>query len=152
MRLSSQKAFLLLAATIACHDSTTGPSTIDAAFALQAINGRPLPTYIAATPGNTATVLSASLALDDAGKAIMTEHRQDVFQGDVNLTTTFKYTIHGNKIDITLLEPCPANANCISGFTGTISSEGLELLINPSSQFPVIYEYRLTASQVFRTQ
>ena len=74
MRLSCQKVSLLLfASIIACHDPT-GPSTISAHFVLQSINGRPLPTYLAATPGPTTTIISSDLTLDKAGNGPYTQH------------------------------------------------------------------------------
>ena len=101
MRLSRQKVFLLLLVSgIACSDST-GPETVSAFFTLQTIDGRALPTYIAATPGPTSTIISSSLNLDKTGKAAVIEHRDETFRGDVTDTTTYEYRLHGAQIEIT---------------------------------------------------
>jgi hypothetical protein len=95
MRLSCQKvSLLILASAIACSEPA-GPRTVSAQFELQAINGRPLPTYLAPTPGPTATILSSTLVLEKTGKGVMTEHRDDMFQGETTSTYTFDYRING---------------------------------------------------------
>ena len=144
MRLSRQKALLLaLVSSIACH-STTDPATVSAFFVLKTINGRPLPTYLAATPGPTATIIYSALTLDNAGKAVMTEHRQDLLQGDATYTNTFDYRIQGDQIEIGSFEPCPINANCVANRIGTISRGHLSLVINPAFiDGKIVYEYQL---------
>jgi hypothetical protein len=147
MRLSCQKAFIfVLVATIGCGD-TTAPIKVPAQFDLVNINGRQLPTYLAATPGLTATILWASLTLDRAGKAEMTEHRRVEGPGiltEATYTNTFDYRIHGDKIEIGSFEPCPINAICAPNMIGTISNSGLSLIINPTSiDFRVTYGYRI---------
>ena len=145
MRLSRQKAFLLLLVSgIACSDST-GPETVSAFFTLQTIDGRALPTYIAVTPGPNATIISSSLILDKTGKATVIEHRDETFRDDVTDTTTYAYSIHGNQIEITspivclaITTPCPSTLQ-----TGTISPFGLSLIINPTStDSHIVYTYR----------
>ncbi len=143
MRLSCQKVSLLVfASAIACHNAT-GPSTISAHFVLQSINGRPLPTYLAATPGPTATIISSSLTLDETGKAVIVEHRDDMFVGERTYTSTTSYTIRGLQIEI-FAEPCLAyvGANCAENRVGKILNDRLNLIINPSSDFQIVYEYR----------
>jgi hypothetical protein len=138
MNLSRPKIFLVvLVSTLACHN-TAGPPTLPAEFVLDNINGRPLPTYLAPTPGPTATIFSASLALDGSGRAVMTEHRQDMLQGDRSSTNTLDYRINGNTIELGCFHPTPANLLC-PAYGGTISSETLRLTIAPSQ--PIIYNY-----------
>lgn len=142
MQLPRQKALLLaLISSLACH-TATAPAGAAAHFELKAINGRPLPTYLAATPGSTATILSSSLFLTTAGKAVMIEHRQDTFQGEGTYTTTFDYRIHGTQIEIGSFKPCPINAICAANRIGTITPGGLSLVINPVSDGQIVYEYR----------
>ena len=140
MRLSRRKAFLLLlVSSIACSDST-GPQTVSAVFRLQTIDGRALPTYIAATPGPSVTVISSSLILDKAGSAVVIEHRNEMLRGDVTDTTTYGYTIHGNRIEMGMV--CLAITTCPLR-TGTISLFGLSLVINPTSpDSHIVYNYR----------
>jgi hypothetical protein len=139
MRLSRQKAFLLvLVASIACSDST-GPETVSAFFTLQTIDGRALPTYIAITPGPSATIISSSLILDKTGTATVIEHRNETFRGDVTDTTTYGYSIHGNQIEMgsfcLAITTCPVR-------TGTVSLLSLSLVINPTSpDYHIVYAY-----------
>jgi hypothetical protein len=141
MRLPCQKALLaLLIATIGCHEST-GPRTVSANFALLAINGRQLPTYLAQTPGPAATIYWSTLTLDQSGKAVMTERRVDTFSPEATYTTTFDYRIRGLRIEIGSFEPCPINANCAPNMTGLIIGSTVKLAINPGSDFPISYEY-----------
>jgi len=143
MRLPCQKALFLIISTIACHNST-GPRTIDAQYALQTINDRQLPTYLAPTPGPTATIFWSTLTLDKAGKAVMAEHRRvepPLTEG--TYTYTYDYRINGNLIEIGSFQPCPANANCAPNRVGTIFGSTLRLSINPGSQFHIVYEYRI---------
>jgi hypothetical protein len=143
MRLSRQKVFLLvLVSGIACSDGT-GPATVSAFFMLQTIDGRALPTYIAATPGPTTTIISSSLILDKTGKAVVIEHRNEMLRGDVTDTTTYEYQIQG--IQIVMSEPilCTSSSICPALRTGTISPLGLSLVINPNStDSHIVYQYR----------
>ena len=143
MNLSRPKVFLVvLVSTLACHNAA-GPPTLSAEFVLDNIDGRPLPTYLAPTPGPTAIIFSASLALDGSGKAVMTEHRQDMLQGDRWSTNTLDYRINDNRIELGCFHPTPANLLC-TAYGGTISSETLSLTIAPSQ--PVIYNYRVAST------
>jgi len=145
MRLSCQKISLLVfASAIACH-SSTGPGTISAHFVLQSINGRPLPTYLATTPGPSTTIFSSTLILDKAGNAVTTEHRDDMFVGERTYTSTTTYTIRGFQIEIRA-EPCLAYPNCVGDRVGMILNDRLNLIINPRSDFQIIYEYRASDS------
>ena len=141
MRLSCQKVSLLVVASaIACHNPT-GPGTIAAYFVLQSINGRPLPTYLATTPGPSTTIFSSTLTLDKAGNAVITEHRDDMFIGERTYTSTTSYIIRGVQIEIRA-EPCLAYPNCVGDRVGKILNGRLNLNINPKSEFQIIYEYR----------
>lgn len=145
MRLSCQRALLLLlVSAIACNDAT-GPVSLPAQFELVNINGRPLPTPLAFTPGLTATILSASLRLDDSGKAVMTENRT-LFDGTpATSTTTLDYRINGNDIEVGCFQGAPIT--CVSThFSGTISRTTLSLIIVAVSiDGSITYNYRLAA-------
>ncbi|GEM_PF-1294402 len=148
MQLSRRKAFLLVViAGIACH-STTGPETISAFFTLQTIDGRALPTYIAATPGPSATVISSILILDKTGKAVVIEHRNEMLRGDVTDTTTYEYRLHGTQLEMDQLIYCIAITTCPPIVrTGTIFPLGVSVVINPSStDSHIIYSYRRVAT------
>ena len=146
MRLSCQKAFLLLLlATIACRD-TTAPIKIPAQFDLVNINGRPVPTYFSPTPGNPPTILSASLSFYEAGRAVMTENREDVNSTETTTTANLVYRIKGNQLVLSCFLPpvidAPIDLLCVS-YTGTISAESLSLIIVPGAiDGIVVYNYR----------
>lgn len=143
MRLFCQKVSLLVfALIIACHEPT-GPTAISAHFVLQSIDGRSLPTYLAATPGPTATILSSSLTLDKTGKAVIAEHRDDMWIGERTYTNSTTYTIRGSKLEIHG-QACLAYPDCIGDRIGSIINDRLNLIINPESDFQIVYEYRLT--------
>ena len=143
MRLTCQKALVLaLAVTLGCHDSTA-PLILPAQFELANVSGRPLPTYFLSVPGFTVTVLSASLTLDDAGKAVMTEHLREYNGIEATTTSTFDYKIKDNRIEIGGFQPCPINANCIGIRVGTISGETLSLIMQEADNGPVVYNYRI---------
>jgi hypothetical protein len=148
MRLSCQKAFLvLLVSAIGCDDNT-GPLAFPAQFQLENINGRQLPTYFAPTPGPTKTILSASLFLDNAGQALMVEHRREFDGAESIVTNTSNYTIRGNQIEINSFEPCPINSIfCIGTVNGTISGQTLSLSIVEISPWGgIVYNYRIASS------
>jgi hypothetical protein len=144
MRLFRQPAFILLfAATIGCSD-TTAPVKIPTQFVLENINGRQLPTYLSATPGLTPTILWASLTLEEAGKAVMTEHRREFDGTETTITNNFDYKIHGNAFEVGFFGTCPPNANCFGTYKGTISAQALSLTIAALSiDGSIIYNYGL---------
>lgn len=144
MRLSRHKAFLLLlAATIACSD-TTAPIKVPAQFLLANINGRPVPTYFSPTPGNPPTILSASLSFYEAGKAVMTELREGVDGTQTTITTDLVYKFRGNQLALSCFQPpvigAPIDLLCVS-YTGSISGDNLSVTIVPGPG-AVIYNYR----------
>jgi len=139
MRLVCQKAFLLaLVVTLACHDGSTAPPVVVVGFALVNINGRPLPTFVSPIP-EAPSITSGSLVLYASGRAVMTEQKRDLVNGDFTVTTTLGYTIIGDKIAIFCLAPPPGAATCIAGYAGTISGLNLSLTIDPRQ--PLVYNY-----------
>jgi len=146
MRLSCQKVSLLLfASIIACHDPT-GPSTISAHFVLQSINGRPLPTYLAATPGPTTTIISSDLTLDKAGNAVIIEHRDEMFHGEQTSTYATNYEIRGFEIQLHPQVCLAIIPDCFEGRAGTVFNGRLNMTINHASDFHIVYEYRAAAN------
>jgi len=115
---------------------------MSAAFALNDIDGRPLPTYIAATPGLTPTILSGSLSLAESGEAEMTEHRTEWNGVDATYTVNYAYEIRNNEIIFSMLQPCPSNANCVAPPKGTISLGRIALEIGRLDNRPILYNYR----------
>jgi hypothetical protein len=145
MRLSCQKVpLLVLASIIACTDST-GPRTVSAHFVLQSIDGRALPTYLAATPGPSTTIVSSTLTLDLSGNAVFTEHRDDMNIGERTYTSATTYTVNGSQIEIAG-QACLTYPDCIGQRVGTIFNNRLNLTINPRMDFQIVYEYRAAAN------
>ena len=145
MRLSCKKVLLFLgvASTAACHDITA--PTVNAEFELKNVNGLPLPSILWATPQETTTVYWSSLYLNKEGKAILSEHRRNVYQGvatDATYTNTYDYRLNGNRIEIGFFRPCAANAICIGNYTGTIDGANLTLTVgHPTPTTDILYFY-----------
>jgi hypothetical protein len=140
MPLSCKGVFLvLLVSTLGCK-GVSEPATIAADFALDNINGRPLPTFVSPIP-ETPSIISATLHFDVSGRVVMTELQQDMIQGEVTVTNTLDYIISGNRVEIGCFRPIPANMLCAANFSGTISGDVLSLTIDPNQ--PVIYNYKI---------
>jgi len=142
MRLRCQKSLLLLALfTLACHDAT-GPQTVNARFELQNIDGRPLPTPPAFTPGMTPTILSSVITLDQSGTASFTEHRTEWNGVDAVYQWTYTYKIVGDRIAFEA-PPCPPNAICADPPTGRIFINRMTLEAGHINSTPILYNYFL---------
>lgn len=141
MRLFCQKALLVvLISSVGCHEATS-PVAVTTFYTLITIDGRALPTFLSPIP-EAPTVLSSSLTLDNAGKAVIVEHRQDMFKVDTTLRNTYDYTINGNEIVMGSSQACPPGGICAADFVGTISNGHLRLVINPASiNGQIVYDY-----------
>ena len=138
MHLSRRKAFFLLLVTAIGCSETTSPK-LPATFALVNINGRPLPTYFAATPGFTTEVLSAYVSLQPDGTAFWIETRRDAADVVTSISQTFHYSIVHGRIELSSFGTCVGD--CTGTYKGDVSKDALSLV------FPngfVIYNYRLT--------
>lgn len=152
MRLSCRKILLLLgvALTAACQDATAPSNTINAQFALKNVNGQSLPSLLWATPQETTTVYWSSLYLNKQGKAILSEHRRNVYQGvatDATYTNAYDYRLNGNQIEIGSFQPCAPNALCMGNFTGTLDGANLVLTVahlTPTTDIVYFYGPTLT--------
>jgi len=141
MRLTRLNAFVLLAVSLAACNDSTGPRTVSALFVLNDIDGRQLPTYIAATPGLTPTILSGTLSLAESGEAVMTEHRSEWNGVDATYTANYAYEIRGNQLTLLTLQPCPPNANCVAPPKGTIFLGRVALEVGRLDNQPILYNY-----------
>jgi hypothetical protein len=141
MRLTRWNAFVLLAVSLAACSDSTGPRTVSAEFVLTDIDGRPLPTYIAPTPGLTPTVVSGLLSLTESGEAVITEHRIEWNGAEVTYIAHYAYEIRDNQIQFLMLQPCPPNANCIAPPKGTITGGHLAVEIGRLDNQPILYNY-----------
>jgi hypothetical protein len=142
MRQSRQKAFLLLLVTAIGCSETTSPK-LPATFELVNVNGRPLPTYFAATPGLTSTVLSAYLTLQTDGSAFWFETRRNEAGVVTTITHDFDYTISDGRIEVGSFGPC---VDCTGTYKGDVSKDALSLVVAAFGAGSVIYNYRTTVN------
>jgi hypothetical protein len=144
MHLIGRNALILLAIPLAACSESTAPERLTAQFVLNDINGRALPTYQAATPGNTATILSGTLTLDNSGQATMVEQRRELDGTEITLTMNYAYEIKGTSIIFSMLEPCPIDASCMSPPTGTYSrlTGRVDVEIGRFGDEPIVYHYQ----------
>ncbi|MGH7651204.1 MAG: hypothetical protein ACREMS_05120 [Gemmatimonadaceae bacterium] len=133
---------VLLLSALACKE-TSGPSVVTATFALHDINGRVLPTFLAATPGFTTTIVSGSLTLDDSGRASIVEHRIEGNGTETDDTASYNYKISGNKIDFESSVICIAVDGCPAPPVATIVGGGLSVDRYPSGGAGIVYNYRI---------
>jgi len=145
MRLSRwTMIFVVLALPIACRDAT-GPERVSAFFALQSVDGQPLPTVLFSDLTRTRTVVSSNLVLDTQGHAMITESDREDAQGIVTeptLTLTLEYRLIGDHIEIGTFTQCSPNALCPRQATGTISN-GILTLNDPVQAMGKVYVYRI---------
>jgi hypothetical protein len=139
--------FSLACLVIACSDNT-GPKTLEAQFVLHDIGGRLLPTYPAATPGLTPTILDGTIALEPSGDATIVEHRTEWNGVDATYSTPYRYQIRGNVVEFSRLEPCPPAAICAAPPQGRLSLVSKGMSVNMGgTQFPIIYNYERAIPQ-----
>ena len=148
MRLFGQKAFVLvLALTMACHDTTAPPTQSARLYVLESVNRQPVPVNL----GGSRSVLWATLTLDVAGNAITVDHIKSVFQNNSSENTYSvrrEYRVRGDSIEIGSFKPCPPGALCIANTVGVIADSTVALTIgyNPYPTNPIVYLYRLIQS------
>jgi hypothetical protein len=146
MSLNRLRALVsVLCLAIACT-SPSEPGAFSARFELTDINGRSLPTYPAATPGLTPTILSSTIVFDQTGVARITEHRTEWNGADA--TSVFNYTYHvsDNEILFDFLDGCPADAICVATLRGTLFANRLSLQIGQLDSMVILYNYRRTVT------
>jgi hypothetical protein len=148
MAMPRQKVIVLglgltiVVATVGCRDGTA-PS-VPTQFLLHDISGHQLPTSVSAPPG--LTILSASLTLEDGGKAELVEQVQDPGGNATTLTNTVGYFVFNGQIAIKgFIEPCPIDALCPeTTYNGTVSDQTLSLLVAAFSiDGSIVYNYRI---------
>ena len=141
MRLSCQKALLLLIATIACDNSNGPPPFPPITYILDNIDGRPLPTFSSPIP-EAGTVVSGALLLGKSDDAIIIQRRLQ--KGiDVTDTTNYTYQIDGSTIAFDYNPPCPINALCAAPPKGTLVSSRIDL--NMAGSGGPLYSFRFYA-------
>ena len=144
--LRCQKALLLIAFTIVGCTSPSEPGSVSAHFELTDVDGHALPAVSApsvGTPGQT--LVSATLSLDQAGGAILSEDRIDPGGTHFTNTLSYTYTIKGTRI--TFEETCPDTAICAGPPTGMILDNGLHLqVVFPPGYWFQVYNFRVSAT------
>ena len=151
MRLFRSIAFLgASVGAIACKD-VTPPSNLPAFryFVLQSVNQNPVPTTIVAGLADTLEVLSATVTLDSAGRAVTTHHFNEFYRGypaqEYNQVWQLSYRMKGDSIEIGNFNPCPPNADCMGSLHGNLIDSTLTIAqwYNPYPTNPIIYSYHL---------
>lgn len=149
MRLSRQKALLLIGAlTTACHDTTAPPTGF---YRLESFNNQTLPAVINAGSGDTTTLFSGFLVLDGAANAMIATHSRQVHPSipprDATDTARYTYRVVGDSIAFDYSPPCPINALCVGPPYAKSTSTTLTLFYFsiPGTAKPT-YLYRLLGS------
>lgn len=149
MRLSCLKVLLPgLALTIACTESTA-PRITSGVFVLESVNGQGVPAIVIASQTDTSFMLSATLTLDGAGRAVRSEHWRHVYQSNQveegTFTANVEYRITGDNITVGSFQPCPADALCEGNKVGKYTSTTFTLAYvnNPTA---AVFLYRLAPS------
>jgi len=143
-----QKASLLVAlATLACTDPSA-PGAISAHFILTDVDGHQLPAVSppsVGTPGQT--IVSATLSLDQAGGAVLSEDRKDSGGAFFTNALSYKYTIKGTTITFVPATPCPIDVICAAPPTGEILDNGLRVqVVFPPGYVFQVYNFRASAT------
>jgi hypothetical protein len=143
MRLSRWSSISLIAIVLtACTDSLD-PNEIPGAYNLDDIDGRPLPTYQAATPGHPLTVNSAGLSLDFDGTAQLIENVTAFDGTQSTITSNYTYRRDGRDLIFELSPPCPINANCVAPPRGRVPSTHLiDLDFGSGNTVPFVYHFQ----------
>jgi hypothetical protein len=135
--------------TLGCSDAVNPPrATISRLFALQSVDGRPLPTIISAGAGDTTQVLWSTVTLDSTGQAVTVYHLSHAYlqYGSEENTYTLRqqYRLKGDSIEIGGFGGCPPGAMCASNRHGRITDSTLAIaeFYNPYPTNPIIYIYR----------
>ena len=124
MRLSCQKAFVLVVAlTAACHESTS-PRVVLRAFVLESVDTQPVPVVIHASGGDTTLLHWASLTLYEGGTADLAAHTRQVHPNLPSREATdiahYSYRIIGDSLALDY--PCPDIASCVAPPFGKFTS------------------------------
>lgn len=138
MRLLCQKMVLLVAvSTLACSDPS-GPLG-SRHFVLHDISGRPLPTYLAPTPGLTATVVSGAIVFSGTDHAAIAEQRinEDGTQSDFTIYYTYKIT--DENIEFEPVSRCPDL--CVGPPVGVVTGSGISIDEAPWEPGFIVYNY-----------
>jgi hypothetical protein len=126
-----------------CSDSTAPPRRVTALFALESVNGQPLPTTFSSGTW-TFSIYSETIRLDDAGTATISENRREVsgtYQRDINAALQVPYEIRGDRI--TLGFPCGNGPldDCAPNRSGLITGSTLTLTPFRNAEGSVTYSY-----------
>jgi hypothetical protein len=137
MRLLGRKRVLVLAFVSFACNTTSGPSEVAGHFALDNVNGRPVPTFMAPGPGAT-IVASGSVTFDKMGGAVLTERRVESTGSDLTLSENFAYKVSSGHITLDPIGLCGIPEGCT--INGTISGRIVTLEIGP-----LVYSYRMVS-------
>jgi hypothetical protein len=127
MRLISRIVFIAaLVPFQACSDAVA-PPRISAFYTLLNIDGRPLPTF---DFDPTDRVLSATLALDKTGHAVLTQ-RRIINNQEIETSTNYSYSLSGDHVTFDFLPPCTGPVLCATLPVGIIDGLNFQLIWGP---------------------
>jgi hypothetical protein len=144
MRLSRWSTISLIAIVLAGCTDSVDPNEVPGGYFLTDINGRPLPTYQAATPGPTLTVNSADLTLNFGGGPAQFIQRVTQFDGtQATFTANYIYHLKGDQLIFELSPPCPINAQCVAPPTGRVpGTHQINLEVGRIDNTPIVYHFQ----------
>jgi hypothetical protein len=141
MRLSRWSSISLIAIALAACTDNIAPKDFAGAYNLNDINGRPLPTYEAPTPGLTRTIRGAGMSLDFGGTAQLVQAVTE-FDGTPNtVTTNYTYRIKGNDLIFAFSPVCPCDYISPPP-TGRVTSTGDLDLDMGGGDISIVYHFK----------
>lgn len=146
MRLVRPIAIAVAGVLVAgCSDAAAPPQWMNAAYILESIGGQPLPVTFPPSGGETVTVLSGSLHLNEFGGVGIVERRLTEFassQEDRTITWVTDYERSDEAITVSSTCHGPSPSDCIPKRVGQLA--GSTLTLSAELGGGPIYLYRLT--------
>jgi hypothetical protein len=113
----------------ACGSDGFGPVTehLDASYALESVNGAPIPATAAEGGGQRYILLADTLRFSRDGvveRSVVFRHLSTTFSPSdsvYRVNGTFRYTVRTGHLTVGNTKPCPPNANCIGFEEGIIT-------------------------------
>jgi hypothetical protein len=144
MRLSRWSTISLIAIALTGCAGSVDPNEVPGAYSLTSINGRPLPTYQAATTGPTLTINSAGLTLNfGAGPAQLVQSVTQYDGTQATITSNYTYRLKGDQLIFELSPPCGVDANCLAPPTGRVpGTHQIDLVMGRVDNTPIVYHFQ----------
>jgi len=120
---------VIFSLSTACRSDGLHPvaAQLDATYALESVNGVPVPATAAEGGGQRYILLADTLRFSRDGvvaRSLVYRHISTTFAPSDTVyqsRMTFPYTVSGERLTVGYTDPCPANANCIGFDEGIIT-------------------------------